>query len=84
MKFMTYNIKEVAERLKGLREAFDLSIDDFCQKTGISADDYQKIETGKKDFSITFLYKCSELFDVDLIELLTGAAPRLSNYSINH
>lgn len=79
---MTYNIKEVAERLKGLREACDLSMDDFCEKTGISVEDYAKIETGEKDFSITFLYKCSELFDVDLIELLTGAAPRLSNYSI--
>ncbi len=79
---MTYNIKEVAERLKGLREAYELSMNSFCEKTGISVEDYKKIESGEKDFSVTFLYKCSELFDVDLVELLTGAAPRLSNYSI--
>lgn len=79
---MDYNIKEVAERLKGLREAIDLSVEDFCEKTGINVEDYKKIEEGKKDFSVTFLYKCSELFNIDLVEILTGAPPRLSSYSI--
>lgn len=79
---MTYNIKEVAERLKGLRESCDLSLEEFCEKTGIAVEDYEKIEKGEKDFSVTFIYKCSELFDVDLVEILTGTAPKLSNYSI--
>lgn len=79
---MQYNIKEVAKRLKGLRLACDLSIEEFCEKTGITAEDYEKIENGEKDFSVTFLYKCSEIFDIDLIEILTGAPPRLSTYSI--
>lgn len=79
---MTYNIKEVAERLKGLRIAFDLSIEEFCKKTEIDVCDYEKIENGEKDFSVTFLYKCSELFDVDLVEILTGTSPKLSTYSV--
>ncbi len=79
---MNYNIKEVAERLHGLRIDLDLSIEEFCSKTGISIEDYELIEKGEKDFSITFLYKCAEIFNVELIELLTGTAPKLSTYSI--
>lgn len=79
---MKYNIKDVAKRLKGLRLSCDLSVEEFCEKTGITQAEYEKIENGEKDFSVTFLYKCSEIFDVDLIEILTGAPPRLSTYSI--
>lgn len=79
---MNYNIKEVAERLKGLRISCDLSLEEFCAKTGIAVEDYEKIEKGEKDFSVTFIYKCSELFGVDLVEILTGTAPKLSTYSI--
>lgn len=79
---MDYNIKEVAERLHGLRIDLDLSIEEFCSKTGISIEDYERIEKGEKDFSITFLYKCAEIFNVELIEILTGTAPKLSTYSI--
>lgn len=79
---MDYNIKEVATRLRGLRETLDFSIKEFCIKTGISQEDYEKIEQGEKDFSLTFLYKCAELFNVELIEILTGQAPKLSSYSI--
>lgn len=79
---MNYNIKEVASRLRGLRETLDFSIEEFCLKTGVSVEEYEKIEKGEKDFSITFLYKCAEIFNVELIEILTGQAPNLTTYSI--
>lgn len=79
---MEYNIKEVAQRLKGLRISCDLSVEEFCNLTGISVEDYEKIERGEKDFSISFLYKCADIFQVDMVEILTGVAPKLSSYSI--
>lgn len=79
---MNYNIKEVADRLKGLRISLDLSVEELCEKTGISCEDYNMIENGEKDFSVTFLYKCAELFDVELVEILTGISPKLSKCSI--
>lgn len=79
---MDYNIKEVASRLRGLRETLDFSIEEFCKKTGVPTEEYTKIEAGEKDFSITFLYKCAEVFKVELIEILTGQTPKLSSYSI--
>jgi len=77
-----YNIKEVASRLRGLRETLDFSIEEFCKKTGVAVEDYEKIEKGEKDFSLTFLYKCAEIFGVELIEILTGQTPKLSSYSV--
>jgi len=79
---MDYNIKDVAARLRGLRETLDFSIEEFSAKTGVPVEEYRKIEEGEKDFSITFLYKCAEIFNVELIEILTGQAPKLSSYSI--
>ncbi len=79
---MDYNIKEVAFRLKGLRTACDLSIEEFAKLTNISVEDYSKIENGEKDFSVSFLYKCAEIFDIDMIEILTGTTPTLSNYCV--
>lgn len=79
---MEYNIKEVACRLKGLRTACDFSIEEFSRLTDISPEEYEKIENGEKDFSVSYLYKCAEIFNVDTIELLTGVSPTLSNFSI--
>ena len=79
---MDYNIKEVAQRLKGLREDSELSVEEVCKKTSTAPEEYIQIENGEKDFSVSFIYKCAELFKVDLIEILTGQDPKLKKYSI--
>lgn len=79
---MNYNLKEVAERLKAMREIMDISVDDICEQTGTSKEDYALYESGEKDFSVTFVYKCAEALGVDLIELLTGENPKLKRYCV--
>lgn len=79
---MHYDVKGVAERLKGLREMMDYSVEYVCEKLGITKDELELIESGGKDISITFIYKCSELYGVDLIEILTGDNPKLQKYAI--
>lgn len=79
---MNYNFKEVAERLRAIREITGISIEDICEKTDTAKEDYISIESGEKDFSVTFVYKCAEAFGVDLIELLTGENPKLKKYSV--
>ena len=39
-------------------------------------------ESGEEDLSFTFLYKCANVFGVDVIELLTGESPHLRGYSL--
>ncbi|NLP25811.1 MAG: cupin domain-containing protein [Clostridiales bacterium] len=79
---MDYNIKGVAERLKGLREMMGYSVEYVCGELDITKDELELIESGEKDFSITLIYKCSELYGVDLIEILTGDNPKLQKYTI--
>ena len=78
---MSKNI-EIATRLKDLREIMDISTQEMAKVTGISEDEYIKYESGKKDFSVTFLYNCAEKFGVDVTALLTGETPKLTSYSI--
>lgn len=73
---------EIATRLKDLREIMDISISDMSKKVGIEESEYLKHESGKKDFSVTFLYNCAEIFGIDVTALLTGETPKLNSYSI--
>lgn len=79
---MQYEIKEVAKRLKGLREILGISIDEMCKLLEISENDYLKSENGESDFSFTFLYKCAKKFDISIAELISGETPKLSHYEI--
>ncbi len=79
---MNYSIKEVAERLKGLREIVGISAEEMSKRTDVSQEDYALIEKGEKDFSVTFVYKCAEILGVDIIELLTGENPKLKRYCV--
>lgn len=79
---MTNNNREIAQRLKGLREMMELTPADMAAVTGMSVDNYLDYETGNKDFSVTFLYNCAEKFGIDVTELLTGSTPTLSSCSI--
>lgn len=79
---MNYDVKEVAIRLKGIRESLDISVEDICEKAIITKEDYIAIEAGEKDCSLSFVYKCAEIFGVDLVEILTGENPKLSKYSV--
>lgn len=79
---MEPNIKEVAGRIRALREDMDLSMKEMADATGRSVAEYAAQESGEHDLSFTFLYKCAETFGVDVIELLTGENPHLTGYSL--
>ena len=79
---MQYEIAQVAERVKCMREILELTEDDMAEVTGVSVEEYKEKESGKSDFSFTFLYKCAEKFGIDITELLVGEMPKLSHYSV--
>lgn len=79
---MEPNIKEVAGRIRALREDLDLTMQELADATGLSVADYAKQESGDHDLSFTFLYRCANRFGVDVIELLTGENPHLTGYSL--
>ncbi len=79
---MDTRIIEIAERIRGLRSILEISLEKAAAATGITPEEFREYEDGCKDFSFTFLYKCAELFGVDIVELLTGEDPKLAFYSI--
>ena len=76
------NIKEVAGRIRALREDLDFTMQEMADATGRSVAEYAAQESGEQDLSFTFLYKCANKLGVDVIELLTGETPHLKGYSL--
>ena len=79
---MEPDYKEVANRIKSLREDMDFTLQEMACATGRSIEEYAAQESGEEDLSFTFLYKCADKLGVDAIELLTGEAPHLTGYSL--
>ncbi len=75
-------IREVAERIAGLREDLGLSVEEMADVTGYSVEDYTKFESGEKDFTFTFVYKCANKFHVEITDLMEGTSPELSSYTV--
>lgn len=79
---MQEQLLEVAQRIKNTREIFGFSIEEMAKKTGVTPEEYTQFESGQKDFSFTFIYKCAKSFNVDPTELLQGTSPTLSSYNL--
>lgn len=75
-------ISEIAERISAMRELCDFTAEDMAAELDITPEEYLTYESGTRDFSFTFLYKCAEKFGIDMIELLTGDNPHLSECSV--
>ena len=74
------NIEEVCGRIRALREDLGLTMQEMAEATGRSVAEYAAQESGEHDLSFTFLAKCAEKLGVDVIEILTGEGPHLTNY----
>ena len=79
---MDYSLKEVAGRIKGLREAKGYSPEELAKLTGVSLNDYLLLENGETDFSFTFIYKCAKACDVEVVDLLEGRSTTLTSFAI--
>lgn len=79
---MSESIKEIAARIKEIREDCDLTIETVAGQLGISQETYIQYETAATDIPVSMLYEMAKIFSVDLTELLTGLPPRLHSYCL--
>lgn len=79
---MEIDINDVKKRVKGIRELMEISVSEMAAKLKMDEDEYTLRESGEKDFSVTFLSKCANIFNIDIIELLTGESPKLSLFTV--
>lgn len=76
------SLKEVASRVREIRELSNVSVHEMSELTGMSIEEYLALEDGKVDFSFSFIYKCAERFGVDVSDILQGSSPKLVSYSV--
>lgn len=79
---MEEQIKQIADRIKGLRDIFGVSAEALAKELDISLPTYQEYESGTTDIPVGILYKLSHRFNMELSALLTGEEPKLHTYCL--
>ena len=79
---ISYKIKEMAARIRELREVTGLTVEEMAARTGISVEEYRECEAGNRNLSIAFLYHCTLSFGVDMGDLIEGRSPQLRSYAL--
>ena len=79
---MESKIKQIAARIKELRQITGLSVEEMAARTGTTVQEYEQCEAGNRNLSIAFLYHCTLSFGVDMGDLLEGKSPKLRSYAL--
>lgn len=79
---MEEQLKLIAERIKGLRDIFEVNAADLAKDLNLSLELYQGYENGTVDIPVGVLYRIAQRFNMELSTLLTGEEPRLHTYSL--
>ncbi len=79
---MDEQLKQIGERLRGLRDVLDLSAQEVADTCGISLEKYEKIERGEVDITISNLMKIAHKYGVSAEELMFAEAPRMKSYFV--
>ena len=79
---LDFKIKEMAGRIRELREIEGLSVEQMADKTGVTAEEYIACENGESDLNFAFIYRCAYIFNVDVTDIIEGYSPRLKSYTV--
>ena len=75
-------IKEMARRIRELREIEGFSIEDMAKSTGVTAEEYEKCENGLSDLNFAFIYRCASALKVNVTDIIEGYSPNLKSYTV--
>lgn len=79
---MTEEMKQIARRIKDLRDISEISADTMAGKLGVPIDQYLHYESGNADIPVGFIYKVAQYFNIELPVLLGGNNPKLHIYGV--
>ena len=75
-------LREMAQRIRELREIVGLTPEQMAGLTDVTAEEYRLCEAGERDLNFAFIYRCAQALGVDVTDIIEGASPRLSNYTL--
>ncbi|NLG26238.1 MAG: cupin domain-containing protein [Clostridiales bacterium] len=77
---MSEHIREIAERLRTMRDIIGIGVEELVSQLSITAEQYREIETGEVDIPVSVLWECAKVYGIDVTELLTGDKAKLHQY----
>ena len=75
-------LKEMASRIRELREIEGISIENMADQTGVTVEEYSACEAGDSDLNFAFIYRCAQIFNVDVTDIIEGSSPTLASYVV--
>jgi len=79
---MHEKIKQVADRVRELREIFNVSPEALAREIHLDTEEYRGYESGIVDIPVGVLYQIASRFNVELSSLITGEEPKLHSYCL--
>jgi transcriptional regulator with XRE-family HTH domain len=74
--------REIGERIKGIRELSDLTVEELAQRTNTTAEQLDLYEKGEADIPLSILHDLSAELNITMTELITGEDAKMSVYSV--
>ena len=75
-------LREMSQRIRELREIVGLTAEEMAGFTDVTVEEYRRCEAGETDLNFAFIYRCAQALGVDVTDIIEGASPRLSNYTL--
>lgn len=75
-------MREIGLRIRGLREACDVSEAEMAADLGVSLETYRQWEETGADVPISAIHHMAREFNVDFAEILTGTNAKLDTYHV--
>jgi len=79
---MKEDVKEIAARVRVLREIENISAEALAKELGFDPREYIEWEAAKNDFPVGALVEIAARFKVDLSELISGASSKLKTFCV--
>lgn len=79
---MDEQLKQIGERLRGLREVLDIPVSEMAETIGVSEEKYAKIEAGKSDITISNLMKIAHKYGISAEELMFAESAHMKSYFV--
>lgn len=75
-------LKQIGERLRGLREVLDIPVEEMAETIDIDVEKYEKIEQGEMDITISKLMTIAHKYGISAEELMFAEAPHMQSYFV--
>jgi len=77
---MEEQIRQIAERIKGLRDSLEITVEEMAEKCKRTPDEIRNYEAGETDIPMNFLFELAQQYNIATSTLISGEEPRMTSY----